>query len=270
MISLCDYYYIKNWKVPIYSHSTKIKIMKISSALILIIFTLSIFGFSCSSSNSGGINFQLNAKEFSDKITATPEAIVLDVRTAKEFSQGHIQNATNISWNDPTFDGKINNIPKNAPIFIYCLSGSRSMSAANFMRGNGYDQIYELMGGIMKWSSANLPLTTEEGETKSVGMSLSDFKNLTRGDKIVLVDFYADWCLPCKKMEPFLNEIANENNETVTLLRINADEQSELCKTLKIDALPYLQIYKNEALLWEKIGFINKIGIENEINKVKF
>jgi thioredoxin-like negative regulator of GroEL len=71
-------------------------------------------------------------------------------------------------------------------------------------------------------------------------------------------------------MEPFLNEIANENNETVTLLRINADEQSELCKTLKIDALPYLQIYKNEALLWEKIGFINKIGIENEINKVKF
>jgi len=39
---------------------------------------------------------------------------------------------------------------------------------------------------------------------------------------------------------------------------------------LKIDALPYLQIYKNEALLWEKIGFINKIGIENEINKVKF
>jgi hypothetical protein len=54
------------------------------------------------------------------------------------------------------------------------------------------------------------------------------------------------------------------------LIRINADEQSELCKSLKIDALPYLQLYKNENLLWEKVGFIDKKGIENEINLVKF
>jgi thioredoxin len=99
---------------------------------------------------------------------------------------------------------------------------------------------------------------------------LSDFKNLLKGDKIILVDFYADWCLPCKKMEPFLNEIANENKEIISLIRINADEQSELCKSLKIDALPYLQLYKNENLLWEKVGFIDKMGIEKEINLIKF
>jgi thioredoxin len=143
-------------------------------------------------------------------------------------------------------------------------------SIHNFMRNNGYTTVYELMGGIMKWSAANLPLTTDSSVKKVAGMDLASFKELTKGDKIVLVDFYADWCLPCKKMEPFLNEIANEKKEKVTLIRINADEQSELCKSLKIDALPYLQLYKNENLLWEKVGFIDKIGIENEINLVKF
>ena len=226
---------------------------------------------SCNSSNTnGGINFQLNAPEFSEKIASTLGGVVLDVRTPGEFAQGHIANATNISWNDPTFDGKINNIPKTTPVFVYCLSGSRSMSAANFMRNNGYSNVYELMGGIMKWSAANLPITTDSSVKKVAGMDLASFKELTKGDKIVLVDFYADWCLPCKKMEPFLNEIANEKKEKVTLIRINADEQSELCKSLKIDALPYLQLYKNEELLWEKVGFIDKMGIEKEIDVIKF
>ena len=244
--------------------------MKSLFTVITFVVTSIVFSSSCNSSNGVGDNFQLNAQEFSEKITSTPDAVILDVRTPGEFSQGHIQNATNISWNDPTFDGKINNIAKNAPIFIYCLSGSRSMSAANFMRKNGYDKVYELMGGMMKWSMANLPLTTESGVSKSAAMSLSDFKNLLKGDKIILVDFYADWCLPCKKMEPFLNEISNENKEIISLIRINADEQSELCKSLKIDALPYLQLYKNENLLWEKVGFIDKMGIEKEINLIKF
>jgi thioredoxin len=144
------------------------------------------------------------------------------------------------------------------------------MSAANFMRNNGYSNVYELMGGLMKWSAANLPLTTDSSVKKVAGMDLASFKELTKGDKIVLVDFYADWCLPCKKMEPFLNEIANEKKDKVTLIRINADEQSELCKSLKIDALPYLQLYKSEELLWEKVGFIDKKGIEKEIDLIKF
>lgn len=75
---------------------------------------------SCTSSNEGGVNFQLNAQEFSERISATTDAVILDVRTAGEFSQGHLQNATNISWNNPTFDGKINNIKKDSPIFVYC------------------------------------------------------------------------------------------------------------------------------------------------------
>jgi predicted sulfurtransferase len=94
--------------------------MKSLFTVITFVVTSIVFSSSCNSSNGVGDNFQLNAQEFSEKITSTPDAVILDVRTPGEFSQGHIQNAINISWNDPTFDGKINNIAKNAPIFIYC------------------------------------------------------------------------------------------------------------------------------------------------------
>ena len=118
--------------------------MKRLISLLSFVLSSSMLISSCNSSNAGGTNFQLNAPEFSEKIASTPGGVVLDVRTPGEFAQGHIANATNISWNDPTFDGKINNIPKTTPIFIYCLSGARSMSAANFMRNNGYTNVYLL------------------------------------------------------------------------------------------------------------------------------
>ena len=89
-------------------------------------------------------------------------------------------------------------------------------------------------------------------------MTMDEFKQLTESDKMVLVDFYADWCAPCKKMEPFLNEISNDMADKVVLVRINTDKNMELCKELNIDAIPVLQLYKNNSLTWSNKGYIGK------------
>jgi thioredoxin len=140
---------------------------------------------------------------------------------------------------------------------VYCLSGGRSGSAASKMRSDGFKEVYEMNGGMMKWRAANLPETTDNKVNKP-GMALADFNKLTQSDKIVLVDFYADWCVPCKKMKPYLDEIASEMATKVQVVRINADDNQELMKALKVDALPVLKVFQKGKETWNNVGFVPK------------
>ena len=202
-------------------------------------------------------NTNLSATEFSEKIKELPSAPIVDVRTPQEFSKGHLQNALNYNWNGSDFQKQISTLDKSKPVFVYCLSGGRSSSAANQMRSDGFKEVYELNGGIMKWRAANLPETTAN-TTASTGMSKQQFETLTNSDKLVLIDFYADWCAPCKKMKPYLDEISKEMADKVVVIRINADDNQQLCKELKLDTLPVLQLYKNKTMTWTNTGYISK------------
>jgi rhodanese-related sulfurtransferase len=150
------------------------------------------------------------------------EAVLLDVRTAEEFEKGHLSKALNIDWNGDDFVAKIAPLDKSKPIFIYCLSGARSAAAAAKMRSDGFKTVVELQGGILKWRASNLP-ETKGDPVKTAGMSQPDFEALLKTEKLVLIDFYADWCAPCKKMAPYLEEIKAEMAEKVSVVRINAD-----------------------------------------------
>jgi thioredoxin 1 len=66
-------------------------------------------------------------------------------------------------------------------------------------------------------------------------------------------------------MKPYLEEISKEMADKVVVIRINADDNQALCKELKIDALPVLQVFKNQKLTWSNIGFIDKKGVEKEL-----
>lgn len=206
----------------------------------------------------------LTATEFASKIQEISNAPIIDVRTPDEFSKGHLLNAKNIDWNGDEFDKQMELIDKSTPIFVYCLSGGRSASATKSMMKSGFQTIYELDGGIMKWRAANLPETTEIA-SKSSGMTKNEFDSLTNSDKLVLVDFYAEWCVPCKKMKPYLEEISKDMAGKVIVVRINVDDNKELTKELKIDVLPVLHLYKNNMLKWENIGFIEKEDVVKQL-----
>ena len=171
-------------------------------------------------------------------------------------------NAKNIDWNGNDFQVQVSQLDKSKPVFVYCLSGGRSSSAAKQMRESGFKQVYELSGGIMKWRAADLPETTS---TNSTGITKQQFDDLLNTDKIVLIDFYADWCGPCKKMKPYLDEISIDMKDKVQVIRINADDNQALCKALKIDALPVLQVYKSKNLSWTNSVFIEKDAVVKQL-----
>jgi thioredoxin len=208
----------------------------------------------------------LSAIEFSTKIKELKTATIVDVRTPDEFSKGHLVNANNYDWNGNNFDKQIAPLDKSKPVFVYCLSGGRSSSAANKMRSVGFKAVYELSGGIMKWRSENLPETSGESD-KSTGMTKQEFDELLNVEKLVLIDFYADWCAPCIKMKPYLEEISKDMADKVVVIRINADNNQALCKELKIDALPVLHLYKNKSLTWTSSGFIDKSEVIKILEK---
>jgi thioredoxin len=217
---------------------------------------------SCSNGQTQSTYTSLSATEFAEKIKELPLAQIVDVRTSGEFSKGHLDNAINIDWFGNEFQNKISQLDKSKAIFVYCLSGSRSSSAATKMRSEGFKEVYELNGGLLKWRAANLP----EVKSNSVsGISKQQFDALTNADKLVLVDFYADWCAPCKKMKPYLDEISRDMTDNVVVIRINADENLQLCEDLKIDALPVLQLYKNNAMTWTNTGFISKEDVLKQL-----
>jgi GrxC family glutaredoxin len=86
------------------------------------------------------------------------DALVLDVRTQEEFLQGHIPGATNIPLG--LVDARISDIHerKSSPVIIVCQSGNRSMQAARSLKKHGFEDIYNMSGGMVSWQQANLPV----------------------------------------------------------------------------------------------------------------
>jgi rhodanese-related sulfurtransferase len=87
------------------------------------------------------------------------EAMVVDVRPAADFAKGHIINAVNIPMNG--FKNQIATLVKHKskPMIVNCRSGAQSAVACRHLRQAGFEQVFNLRGGIMAWEAASLPLT---------------------------------------------------------------------------------------------------------------
>lgn len=228
-------------------------------ALINLLFIGFLFA-SCNGQTNGKYE-SIVAVNFAEKIKTTSQAAIIDVRSPEEFAGQHIDNAINIDWNGDNFDGKIGKYDKSKPIFVYCMSGGRSKQAAEKLGDLGFTKIYELQGGIMKWNAAGLSVPSD----KIIGMCSQEYNELLNTDKIVLIDFYAEWCAPCKKMTPYLLKMQKEMADKVTIVRLNADENKTLISQLKIDVLPTLFIYKNNKILWKHSGFISEEDLTKQL-----
>ena len=102
------------------------------------------------------------------------------------------------------------------------------------------------------------PKLTIVDVSKPAGMNRDQFDAALNSPKLVLIDFYADWCAPCKKMAPYLEEIKNEMGDKVEVVRINADDSAELASQLSIEGLPTVLVFKNKTMVWKNVGYIGK------------
>ena len=203
----------------------------------------------------------IEATVFAEKIKANPTAQIIDVRTPEEYASQHIDNARNINWNGNDFEAKASQLDKKKPIYVYCMVGGRSKKASDKLVEMGFSKVYDLQGGIMKWNAAGFSKPSD----KIIGMFPQEFGDLIKSKPRIMVNFYADWCEPCKKMKPYITQMQSDLKDQITIVRLNADENKTLISDLKLDGLPVILIYENAELKWKHIGFISEDDLKKQL-----
>jgi thioredoxin len=227
---------------------------------LLTLFAITFLMISCQSQSSKGVQ-TIDAKSYAEKLKTIQNPQLIDVRTLEEYDVEHISGAVNINWNGNDFESKVATYHKSEPIFVYCKVGGRSAQAANKLSTLGFQEIYNLDGGIMKWSGNK----TTESSKKTIGITTTDYEKLIVSDKKVLINFYAKWCAPCKKMEPYILKMQTEMKDQLTILRLDADANKTLLESMNIDGLPVIIIYENGKEIWRKIGFITEEDLKKQL-----
>jgi thioredoxin 1 len=219
--------------------------------------------YSCSNTGNSSAVVTLTADEFNRELSATANKQILDVRTAEEFREGHLEGARNINFNDSGFKAEADKLDKRRAVFVYCLAGGRSAEAAGLLKGWGFDKVYDLKGGLMAWRNSDLPVAGVAAEAAAGAFSKSDLDKLVADNPVVLVDFYAEWCGPCKKMEPEMEKLAKAYAGKVVIHKVNVDEAKELANELKIESIPLLHLYRNGKLEKTAIGYQDEEALKS-------
>ncbi|PTX44940.1 thioredoxin [Christiangramia gaetbulicola] len=96
----------------------------------------------------------------------------------------------------------------------------------------------------------------------------SSFSEIIKSDTPVLIDFYADWCGPCKTLAPILKEVKSELGEKVKIVKINVDKNQSLAAKYQVRGVPTMMIFKDGKQLWRESGVLPKHVIVDKITSL--
>jgi thioredoxin 1 len=93
------------------------------------------------------------------------------------------------------------------------------------------------------------------------------FNEMINSDKPVLVDFFAEWCGPCRTMAPVLKDVKKEIGDTANIIKIDVDKSPHTAQAYQVQGVPTLILFKSGKPVWRQSGVVSKAGLIGVIQK---
>lgn len=95
---------------------------------------------------------------------------------------------------------------------------------------------------------------------------MSKFNEIIQGEKPVLIDFYADWCQPCKMMPPILKEVKSQLGDKIRILKIDVDKNQAIAQKHQVQSIPTVMIFKKGQVVFKQPGVMQAAQIIQALN----
>ncbi|TAL44469.1 MAG: thioredoxin [Chitinophagaceae bacterium] len=93
------------------------------------------------------------------------------------------------------------------------------------------------------------------------------FSEIIKGEKPVLVDFFAEWCGPCKMMKPILQDLRQRMGDKIRIIKIDVDKSPSVAESLQIQGVPTLILFQKGSIIWRQSGVMQASHLEKIINQ---
>lgn len=93
------------------------------------------------------------------------------------------------------------------------------------------------------------------------------FNDIINGEKPVLVDFYADWCGPCKMMNPILKDLKKKMGDAINIIKVDAEKNADAAIKYNVRGVPTLILFKDGQILWQQSGVVQANQLQQIINQ---
>ena len=97
---------------------------------------------------------------------------------------------------------------------------------------------------------------------------MATFKDIINSDKPVLVDFSAQWCGPCKMMEPVLKDLKKQMGDSITILKIDVDKNRDAASAYSVQGVPTFMIFKKGVAKWRQSGVVPLEHLKEQLTKI--
>ncbi len=98
---------------------------------------------------------------------------------------------------------------------------------------------------------------------------MNSFDSIIKGEQIVLVDFFATWCGPCKMMSPILDQLKEQLSDGLRILKVDVDKNPAVAAQYQVRGVPTLILFKNGKVLWRQSGVVDLTTLTQTVEQFK-